>query len=270
MNSGTATLEYSDDLESLLSNRIHLWVTPYMDCRLDKFLPCYRALLTDQERAREQRFHFQDDRRRFLITRALLRTTLSRYASVRAQDWCFEANAYGKPSVSHVSPLIRRVQFNLSHAHGLIVLAVCVDRVVGVDTESTERSIPHLELAVGNFAPYEAAAVQGATRCAQARRFIEYWTLKEAYVKARGQGLSIALDQFGFELHPSGFINMRFEGGGDSGANWHLWQWSFQENHLIALCTQTDRTQTVPCVKCRRILPFVSEDRLSLELLRSQ
>jgi 4'-phosphopantetheinyl transferase len=261
---------YSDDFASLLSNRIHLWITPYMDSRLDTSLSCFRALLTDEERAQEQKFHFQNDRRRFLITRAVLRTTLSRYVGIRAKDWRFDVNAYGKPSVTHAAPLIRRLQFNLSHTRGLIVLAISMGRLVGVDAESTERRFSPLELAERHFASYEATDICGAAYHAQTQRFFEYWTLKEAYVKARGEGLSIALNQFGFQFHQSGVVNMRFhEPLDDSDANWHLWQWSFPKNYLIALCAQNDLTQPAPQVECRQIWPLVAEDRPFLELVRS-
>jgi 4'-phosphopantetheinyl transferase len=251
-----------EGLESLLSNRVHLWVTPHRDSRLDGLLQCFRELLTGEERDQEQRFHFQDDRRRFLVARALLRTTLARYVDVQARDWRFQPNAHGKPGVVHSDPLVRRLQFNLSHTGGLIVLAVSLDRLVGVDAESVERAVCPLELAGRYFTPYEAADVGSVGGHARTRRFFEYWTLKEAYVKARGKGLSIALDQFGFQFPRSGVIGMRAEAAlGDSGANWHFWQWSCRENHLIALCAQNDPARAAPQVECRRIWPLVAEDQ---------
>ena len=259
-----------DGFDSLQSNRIHLWVTPYRDGRLDAVLPCLRALLTDEERARERRFLFPDDQRRFLVTRALLRITLSRYADVRAQDWRFQADAYGKPGIVHASGLIRRLQFNLTHTGGLIVLAVSLDRAAGVDAECAEREISHLELAGRYFTPYEAADVGSLRGRARTRRFFEYWTLKEAYVKARGQGLSIALDQFGFQFPGRGVVDM-LAGPAvrDSGANWHFWQWSCGENYLIALCVRADPARDVPQVECRRAWPLIAQERHSLQVVRS-
>lgn len=155
-----------------------------------------RALLTGGECARIDRYRVARDRRTSLVTRALVRMTLSRYCDVRPARWRFRTNEHGRPEIaSPASPL----RFNVSHTDGLVVCLVGRVRALGVDAESLRRHRRWLDLAERFFAPAEARALREVPSSRLALRFLEYWTLKEAYVKARGRGLTLPLSGFWFE-----------------------------------------------------------------------
>ena len=104
--------------------QIHLWFVFCDEIADESLLRQYREMLTEEERNQEQRFHFPKDRHRYLLTRALVRTTLSRYAAIAPSQWRFSADAYGKPAIINQDPLVGKISFNISHTQGLIVLGV--------------------------------------------------------------------------------------------------------------------------------------------------
>lgn len=243
----------------LTPERVDLWVvfTEDPDARL---LDTYRALLSTDERAREQRFHFARDRRTHVIARALLRTSLSHYADVRPADWRFTLGPHGKPAVAPEQAAIAPLSFNLSHTDGLVGLAVRHSLAVGVDVENISR-VPSLDVANRFFARDEAAALQRLTLARQQDRFFEQWTLKEAYVKARGCGLSLALDQFsvGF-TSGAGLLLSAAPGLDDAPGRWRLWQLRPSANHVLAVCAE--RAATPEVLTIRRSVPLHSMELL--------
>lgn len=176
--------------------RLDLWF-----CRRDALSDAlrlrYRQLLTAEEREAECRFRFEQLRDRYLTTRALVRVVLSHYTGHDPSAWRFQAGPQGKPHI--VSPETPGFDFNLSHTDGLILCGVSAGPV-GVDVESVERRTVPLELARRFFAPSEADALERLPEAERPGRFLEYWTLKESYIKARGKGLTIPLDHFAFTL----------------------------------------------------------------------
>jgi 4'-phosphopantetheinyl transferase len=178
-----------DETLSARPGVVDLWYYFYEDTTDPGLLAAHDALMTPDERARHQRFHFEKDRRMFLATRALVRTTLSVYKPVPPDAWRFTAGEFGKPHIElpNVAPAIH---FNLANTNELVVCAVSVaHESVGVDTERIDRKVEALRLA-----PYSE----------QQQRFFTYWTLKESYIKARGMGLALALDQFSFSIDSQG------------------------------------------------------------------
>ncbi len=150
------------------------------------------AVLSDDEKARQQRFVSADLRRRFLAAHAGLRLALGRHLGLDPRALSFEANEFGKPRLKGSWP----GDFNLSHSGDRAVLAVSDDSKVGIDLERI-RPIEHLDLAKRYFHPNEVAAIEAPRDPeAQRRAFFLIWTLKEAVVKAIGVGLSIPLDTF--------------------------------------------------------------------------
>src|SRR5437867_1617437 len=115
---------------------IHLWFVFYDEVTEERLHFAYRELLNAAEKEQEPRFYFERDRRRYLITRALVRTVLSRYVSIRPTDWIFSTNAYGRPECANVQARTAGLSFNISHTHSLIVLGVTKDRALGVDVEN--------------------------------------------------------------------------------------------------------------------------------------
>jgi 4'-phosphopantetheinyl transferase len=159
-----------------------------------------RVLHTD-ERARAARYVREADRRRSVAARALLRVSLSRDAQVRPDDWRFIENRYGRPQLAEVPAGAEDLRFNVSHTDGLIAVTVARGRDVGVDVECTERTLSY-EIPERFFAPDEVRDLRARPTAEQPEAFFDYWTLKEAYIKARGMGLALPLHGFAFHLRP--------------------------------------------------------------------
>lgn len=215
----------------------------------------YRQLVTPDENERMARFVFERDRRQFLITRALVRTTLSRYAAVSPTDWRFIANEFGRPEVLDRPAGVADLRFNLSHTDGLIACAVTVGREVGVDVESIAREVTH-DVAGRFFAPREVADLHSLPADDQPRAFFDYWTLKEAYIKARGMGLALPLADFAFCLRPALLPTISFEPAmEDDPATWQFFQSSPTATHRLGLAVR--RTGPDLPIRLREVVPRV-------------
>lgn len=221
---------------------VHLWLaaadTPQALTSTRQALA--EGWLNAHERERWQRFYFARDRDRFLVARALVRSTLSWYLPDIAQEhWRFEDNAYGRPSLVAEQQLgPSPLYFNLSHTRGLVALAVAGSAQVGVDVEPTDRDGPYLSMADHFFAPPEAAALRALAggEGVHQQRFLELWTLKESYIKARGMGLSLPLDSFAFHFdHPSVVGFQTWPAAGDTAEGWTFASGRVAGSHRLAL-----------------------------------
>jgi 4'-phosphopantetheinyl transferase len=215
----------------------------------------YRALLSPDEDARMKRLVFERDRRRFLLTRALVRTMLSRYASVAPAAWSFIANVHGRPEILDRPRGVPDLRFNISHTEGLIACAVTIGREVGVDVEHIGRRLTH-DVAGRFFAPREVADLHRLAADEQHRVFFDYWTLKEAYIKARGFGLALPLADFAFRLSPPSPPAISFEPSlDDDPGTWQFFQDSPTPQHRLAVAVRREGAD-LP-VRIRAVIPKV-------------
>jgi len=227
---------------SLDSNIVHLWMVGTDEVRKigEEHEAVLRSLLSPEESARYlrsmQTAKAMEQAYSFLLARALLRTTLSRYCSdVKPQEWNFIMNEHGKPEIDFDNLKARRIpeqfkslRFNLSHCSGMVCCAVSIGRDVGVDSEliSTKRRI--LSIAERFFSEAEFEELKKIHPDRQQLVFSRLWTLKEAYVKARGLGISgVGLDNFEFtEVEnlqhewPTQSITADLSRVGDDGDQW--------------------------------------------------
>jgi 4'-phosphopantetheinyl transferase len=249
--------------------KVDLWFTYYEAIRDERLLAQYMRLLTEEERTQQQRFYFEKDRHRYLVTRALVRTILSRYAPVAAPDWVFSKNDHGRPEIANDEPAARTISFNITHTHGLIVLAVTRDQAIGVDAENISVRQPAIEIADRFFSAEEVAALHAVPAHGQHERFFHYWTLKESYIKARGMGLAIPLDQFGFHFPGAAQVGITIHPQlNDDAARWRFWQLRPSADFLAALCVE--RTQPAsPQLVMRNVVPLSAEDIIDYALLRT-
>ena len=161
-------------------------------------------LLTRDERARADRFHFPNDRLRYGITRASLRRLLSGYLSVALGDLHFEYSAEGKPSLpSSLTTSADPVQFNVSHSGRFALLAFVRGNPLGVDVEAIREEVLAENLAERFFSLDEQAVLRALPRPQQLKAFFHCWTRKEAYLKALGEGLVRGLDTFSVVFNPT-------------------------------------------------------------------
>jgi 4'-phosphopantetheinyl transferase len=168
----------------------------------ERLLTRLRQVLADDERRRAERFHFDKDRRHFIAARGALRVLLGRYLGQRPEEVRFVYGNQGKPSLAreHKGNDLR---FNLTHSHGLALLAATRGRDIGIDVERVREMERDGEpLAERFFSPREAAALRALPLEPRREAFFHCWTRKEAYIKANGKGLSLPLDQFDVSLRP--------------------------------------------------------------------
>jgi len=189
-NSGQLELE---------DREIHVWRA---DLDGEKMELCrFEETLAPAERARADRFVFGQDRDRYVAARGALRELLGRYLNCSPAHVKFDYNSKGKPSVraEFNKP---SVQFNISHSHGLALLAFALGRNLGIDVEFVRPEYPADEIAERYFSPQEVMELRVLPPAMRAEGFYLCWTRKEAYIKARGQGLHIPLQSFNVSLTP--------------------------------------------------------------------
>ncbi len=250
-------------------HHIDVWLAYYHEIADPRLHEQYRALLTEEERGKEFRFYFPDDQRRYLVTRAMVRTVLSRYQHVAPTDWRFANNHYGRPAISNLSPDECGLCFNISHTKGLIALAVTHRRELGVDVENLRTREVSLDIADRFFAPPEVEELATVPPDRQQDRFFEYWTFKESYIKARGMGLSIPLGQFSFHYPHERAVNIAIDPAlGDDANRWSFWQYRPSAEHLMAVCAER-RPEGAPSLTLRKVVPLVEEVVVESQLLKT-
>jgi 4'-phosphopantetheinyl transferase len=176
------------------------------------------------ERMRAERFQFEQDRQRFIIGRGLLRTILSYYLGIEPGRLQFCYGMYGKPALAEMAGT-STLRFSLAHAHGLALYAVTCVREVGMDLEHI-RPIAETEQIVDRyFSDREKAAFRALAADKKQEAFFTYWTCKEAYLKASGEGLTRPLNQIDVSLIPGEPARLLSVNGDVNEAS----RWTFQE-----------------------------------------
>jgi 4'-phosphopantetheinyl transferase len=252
----------------LMPTEIHLWLAFYDEITEERLHSAYREMLNAAEKEQELRFYFVRDRRRFLVTRALVRTVLSRYISIHPEEWIFSTNAYGCPCIVNTQAKDACLSFNISHTHSLIVLGVTKHRALGVDVENFCAREVSIDIADRYFAPQEVAALTAIPSHRQQYRFFEYWTFKEAYIKARGMGLSLPLDKFSFHYPDAHAVEITIHPElADDSTRWQFWQFRPTSEYLVAICAERVGAQC-PSLVVRQAVPLASEKQVAVEYLR--
>jgi 4'-phosphopantetheinyl transferase len=148
-----------------------------------------------------RRFYFEKDRNHFIVARGLLRVLLGRYLDMEPGQLIFRYNPHGKPALD-TSTHEKTLQFNLSHSHELALYAFTSTRHIGIDIEYMRSNVAFAGVARHSFSPNEQALFRALPEEIQPQAFYNCWTRKEAYIKARGKGLSIPLHLFDVSLQP--------------------------------------------------------------------
>lgn len=212
------------------------WLPVDDDPRQD--LSGFLALLDPTEQARAARFHADQDRRAYILAHALTRLMLSSRRDRPPQDWRFEAGHHGKPRIV-ADDGEAGLLFNLSHTRGMVAVALADGQEVGIDVERIESGRLSLDLAVKTFAPSEAAYLCRLPAESQTEAALTLWTLKEAYIKATGQGLSCPLDSFAMTLDP---LSINFKQSlNDDPAKWRFRTLQPHPGFVLALALRASR-----------------------------
>ena len=193
------TPEAALPMASLDDRELHIWHANRNEGGRD--VPWFVDLLSTDERERMACFRFEEDREQFAFARGMLRTVLGHYLEIAPAAVRFSRSPHGKPSLA-LPALASRVQFNLSHTAGYILIALCLDASVGVDVERLRPDIEIEDLAAKFFSSAEKQAILSLPKAERRRAFFHCWTRKESLLKAWGGGLLHPLDAFDVSVLP--------------------------------------------------------------------
>ena len=226
----------------LCQNEIQVWyVTPqtFSDVATQHKL---RSWLSESELTAHKAFRFEHDQQTYLVAHAFLRATLACYTGVNPANLQFQTNPFNKPYIA--APLeALGLHFNLSHTAGIVALALTKLGPVGIDAESTPPAKNVSDIAIDILTSSEYANLMQHNSADRLSRLMKYWTLKEAFVKATGIGLTYGLQTFEFDLDAQPQPLIRFLSPTDT----HASDWKFQQivlpsGHILAIaCHQPDQ-----------------------------
>ncbi len=217
---------------------VHLWLAYPADYQSAASLENCERLLDEAESSHYRELANPGHRREYLISRAFLRQVLAEYCGHEAADLQFESNESGKPSLSVT--MASNISFNFSHGADLMACAVTSADLVGVDVETFFADNRMVDVADHYFSEKELQSLEGLSATDQQQLFFRTWTLKEAYIKARGEGLSLPLDSFSFDCPTEGPISLQEPWGSASG--WSFWSLEPVNGQIIALAVKSEST----------------------------
>lgn len=181
----------NDNMPVLSIQDVHVWSAH----KPPTLPPEFFERLSQAERARANSLRFLEHHLAYVFAHAMLRDVLSRYLHCRPEDVCLLENPFGKPSVSKAW-VDTTLEFSMSHAGDLTIVALCHGRRIGIDAEEVRPIADLLSIANSHFTPEECEFLRRQLPSNREREFLRCWTRKEAYVKALGAGLSIPLNSF--------------------------------------------------------------------------
>jgi 4'-phosphopantetheinyl transferase len=183
----------------LPDNEVHVWRVN-LDIGAQQ-VKGYHNVLSPDEQSTAVRFYFQKDRDQYIVARGVLRTILSRYLDIAPQEIKFSYGSQGKPALTN-SIGMDLVNFNMSHSNNLALVGLTRGRHIGLDLEYIQRDFACEEIAERVFSAQETSVLDSLPDDMKHEGFFNCWTRKEAYIKARGLGLSYPLNQFEVSLIP--------------------------------------------------------------------
>lgn len=216
---------------TLKHQEAHVWFAELESTESE--LTVFYEILSGDEKARADRFHFAKDRAHFIVARALLRKTLAKYIDLTPETIQFHYTPHGKPEIATKYDL----RFNLSHAHGKALIAVTREEAIGVDIEYIGRECDMENLAKRYFSAAEYVVIKNLKNTEKTQAFFNGWARKEAFLKALGEGLSFPLNQVEVSLDQSAQLlalhdpNLKL-------TDWQLYDLPPIENYAAALAVK--------------------------------
>jgi 4'-phosphopantetheinyl transferase len=240
------------------SDTLYLWLTFVDEVRDDHLVLAYRKLASVQELKRMERFHHEKHQVRFIIGRAVARTVLSQFTGTPPELITFYKTSYGRPYLQQQEQH-QRISFSISYTEDLIAFALSVGGNVGVDVEYTAVEIDCLEIARQQFSAPEYNDLINLPHEQHKERFFQYWTLKESYIKARGLGLNLPLNIFGFVMPSAESKQIRLvPPPDDKQRNWFFESMQLRPDYQCALAFQRP-TEAPVRVEMKHIVPLLYE-----------
>lgn len=186
--------------EKLGTNTVHLW-TVSLDVSESSVLSL-RQLLSTDEVEKSDRFYFERDRIHYTVCRGVLRKLLSCYLNIPACELVFSYGTHGKPYLINVGDQLNQIHFNVSHSAGLAIIGFTMGQHIGVDVEHIRPNVDTMSIAERFFSAFEFTQLKMLPKELQQEAFFACWTRKEAFIKARGDGLSLPLENFDVSVDP--------------------------------------------------------------------
>jgi 4'-phosphopantetheinyl transferase len=218
--------------DSLDTAQVDVWYYGWDADPAPELIALLYESLSREEREQHGRFYFDRDRHAYLLAHGLLRCALSRCSGVPPAAWEFERDSRGKPFLA--SPNCG-LSFSLSHTAGMVACAIGMQSEIGVDVERVDRLFDFVALAERFFAPGEVQLLESAPPTLRNERFFTLWTLKEAYLKARGFGLRLPLDSFEVRPEDGGAAALAFPAAAEEPPlDWHLRTFSPAASHILS------------------------------------
>jgi 4'-phosphopantetheinyl transferase len=219
----------------LSNNDVHVWRATLSQppARVQELA----RILSGNERMRSERFRFKQDRRRFIVSHGILRLILGRYLDIEPSQLQFRYGPLGKPYLKE-GFADSDLRFNLAHSNDLALYAVAVGREVGIDLERINGEIEYEQIAERFFSPIERETLQAQPAELRQDSFFVGWTRKEAYVKAKGEGLSLPLGSFDVSLAPEEPAELRVSNNPQEAPRWSLQDLNLGGDYKAALAVE--------------------------------
>jgi len=216
-------------------DEVHVWRTVLTKTASE--VESLSRLLAADEQRRAESFHFDRDRSHYIVARGILRNILGLYVRQPPDSLRFSYTPFGKPDL-HDAGSFETLRFNLSHAGAVVLYAVTRDREVGIDVEYVRADMDCEEIAEHFFSQREVETLRALPPDLQSRAFFNCWTRKEAYIKARGEGLSLPLDEFDVSLSPGEPAALLSASDPQEVARWSLRELTLAPDYVAALACE--------------------------------
>jgi 4'-phosphopantetheinyl transferase len=231
----------------MMGDRLDLHVALADAINSRRTLAACRAILSDDETQRAERFVFERHRRQYIVAHGMLRLALSDASpGIAPSDWSFATGHHGRPFVA--SPRTA-LHFSLSHTEGCVACIVSAHEAAGVDVEEVTPRHALMETAQSMFAPEEIETLRELPQRDFIDRFFDYWTLKEAYLKARGFGLNLPLDGFAMRFASDGIAIDFSSAIADDPRRWRFTISSPSPAHRLAIADGSGAEGGLPIVR---------------------
>jgi 4'-phosphopantetheinyl transferase len=230
---------------TLQHDEVHVWLA---DLNQSAFpAKDIDRILSREERERAARFYVPRDRNQFIAGRAMLRLILGRYLNMDPRYVQFCRGPHGKPALVTGSGS-DALCFNMAHSHDVALCAVARGRDIGVDVERVRTDVEVDLIAERFFSQREIAAFRLLPPERKLTAFLTCWVRKEAYLKARGDGLSLSLDSFSVSFwpgEPAALLDV--QGHPKEALEWSLRELDVGPSYAAALAVRGDRCPVVSC-----------------------
>ena len=234
-------------------NEIHIYsadFTSVIECLED-----FNKILSDEEKNKAARFHFEKDRNNFVLSRGILKSILAHYLKKNPKHIIFQFNDYGKPFLRE----IKNIEFNISHSKNKLLLAFSSNISIGADIEFMNADFAKGDIAKKFFSPFEVSRLNKLSNGLKIEGFYNCWTRKEALIKGIGKGLSIPLDSFDVELIPGKvpkIFDLRFDS--KEKGEWEIIDLNLYKDYksAVALRSKNYNIKIFNISECRFLLTY--------------